>query len=143
LVAETLGIVPPRNGIVLKNEVSEDLPVPDLDKDQFRQVVSNLVQNASEAFEDGKEGEVVVQATGGGSQAWVITVRDDGPGMSDDVARQIFQPLYSTKVKGTGLGLAVVAGIVERHGGKLTVDTALGSGTTFTIEIPRAKQEAA
>jgi signal transduction histidine kinase len=63
--------------------------------------------------------------------------------MSDDVARQIFQPLYSTKVKGTGLGLAVVAGIVERHGGKLTVDTALGSGTTFTIEIPRARQEAA
>jgi signal transduction histidine kinase len=143
LVAETLGIVPPRSGIVLKNEVSEDLPVPDLDKDQFRQVVSNLVQNASEAFEDGNEGEVVVQATGGGSQPWVITVRDDGPGMSDDVARQIFQPLYSTKVKGTGLGLAVVAGIVERHGGKLTVDTALGSGTTFTIEIPRAKQEAA
>lgn len=136
LVQEVMTIVPPRSGVTLVNEVPDDLPVPDLDKDQFRQVMMNLIQNGSEAVPDGKEGRVVVRAEGGHHMPWRITVSDDGAGIPDAVRKKIFEPLFSTKVKGTGLGLAVVLGIIERHGASLEVETRPGEGSQFIIRVP-------
>ena len=143
LVEETIRLVPPREGVELVNDVPEDLPIPRLDRDQFRQVVMNLAQNASEAFEKGSGGTVRVHAKGGGVAPFVITVVDDGPGMPDEIAERIMEPLFSTKTKGTGLGLAVVSTIVERHGGTLSLRSAVGSGTTFEIELPPTPPELA
>lgn len=137
LVDEVLSLVPAREGVSLVNEVPDELPVPDLDKDQFRQVLINLVQNGAESVtRDEPGGRVVIRAEGGAKESWCITVSDNGSGMTDEVKEQIFQPLFSTKVKGTGLGLSVVRGIVERHGGTLRVDSVLGEGSRFVIELP-------
>ena len=136
LVAEAMEVVPKRPNVELVNEVPEELPMPELDKDQFRQVFVNLIQNASEAIDSARGGHVRVHAEADGA-TFRFFIADDGPGMDGEVARKIFQPLFSTKTKGTGLGLAIVHGTIERHGGRVAVKTAPGEGATFTIELER------
>ncbi len=137
VVDAAIEIVPRRAGVALRNEVSPELELALVDKDQFRQVFVNLVQNASEAFDDGQGGSVVVSgARAAGDGGFVIRVKDDGPGMAPEVSARVFQPLYSTKTKGTGLGLAIVQGVVERHGGNIRLESELGRGTEFVIELP-------
>ncbi|HEX3854628.1 MAG TPA: ATP-binding protein, partial [Polyangiaceae bacterium] len=127
-------VVKPSPNIALRNEVSEDLPVPNLDADQFRQVFVNLLQNAAEAV-DPETGRVEVRASEDGGELTLI-VADNGKGMSEEVRARIFEPLYTTKLRGTGLGLAIVDGIIKRHGGRISVASAPNRGTTFTIVIP-------
>ena len=136
VVDDALSIVPKRDGVTIENKVPSSLPVPQLDKEQFRQVFINLVQNAVEAIPAGVEGRVTVAATGGESSPWRISVADNGSGIPEDVCRDIFQPLFTTKTRGTGLGLAVVAGMVERHNGRIWVESKVGEGTRFFIELP-------
>ncbi len=136
LMQESIDLVPNAEHVQIINEISEQLPIPHLDKDQCRQVFVNLIQNAVEAMSGLEGSKVVISAEGGDSSPWRITVRDNGPGMPPEVAAKIFQPLFSTKTKGTGLGLAVVAGIVEKHGGTLVVQSNPGEGAAFVTEIP-------
>ncbi len=137
LADEALGIIPPPPPSVrIVNQIPDDLPAPEVDRDQFRQVLANLVQNAVEAMPEGHDGEVLLIASAPGSELVTLSVKDNGPGMSAEVREKVFQPLFSTKTKGTGLGLAVVSGIVEKHGGKISVESAPGRGTTFTVELP-------
>lgn len=145
LINEVLEVVRNERGARLVNAVPESLPVPDIDRDQFRQVFINLVQNAIEAMPEGHDGLVTVHGEGGGSSPWRIVVEDNGPGIPPEIQEKIFQPLFSTKAKGTGLGLAVVAGIVERHGGSLTVESKVSEGTRFIVTLPpeRALEKAA
>lgn len=125
--------------VALENAVPEDLPVLDLDKDQMRQVVINLVQNAVEATPAAQiaTARVVVSARSLASGGYVLEVRDNAGGIPAEVAERIFEPLFTTKTTGTGLGLAVVASMVERHGGKIQVDSQPGEGSCFSIELPR------
>jgi PAS domain S-box-containing protein len=127
-------VVKPNPAIVLENTISHELPVPNLDTDQFRQVLVNLLQNAVEAV-DPESGRVEVGASEDAGQLRLI-VRDNGKGMPAEVRARIFEPLYTTKLRGTGLGLAIVEGIVKRHGGQIQVTSELGRGTTFTVTIP-------
>lgn len=136
LVDDAISVIPPRANVTLINDIRVDLPVPNLDGDQFRQVLINLVQNAAEAVPRDQAGEVRVEASGGGFEPWSITVRDNGSGIPEHLLEDIFQPLFTTKTKGTGLGLAIVAGMVKRHGGFIRVDSEVGKGTTFIIELP-------
>ncbi len=94
------------------------------------------MQNAVEAIPAGREGKVVVTADGGGARPWALRVADDGAGIPDDVASRVFQPLFTTKSKGTGLGLAIVANMIQKHHGHIRVDSEVGRGTTFIIELP-------
>jgi signal transduction histidine kinase len=136
LVDEAISVVPQREGVRIVNAVPESLPVPHLDKEQFRQVLVNLVQNAVEAMPTGRSGEVSVLAEGGGASPWSIRVVDDGAGIPPDVLPKIFEPLFTTKMKGTGLGLAIVANMVQRHGGTITVRSEAGRGSEFLIQLP-------
>jgi len=136
LAEEAISIVPARAGVSVTNEVPSSLPVPAIDKNQFRQVLVNLIQNAVEAVPDDRAGRVTVSATGGDGVPWRIAVTDNGMGIPEENLRNIFQPLFTTKTKGTGLGLAVVAGMVERHGGRIGVESKEGEGTEFFIELP-------
>ena len=136
LVDEVFGIVPPRAGVSLVNQVPDEMPVHELDRDQFRQVLTNLVQNASEAYDEGATGNVTVSAARNDAGSWAVSVRDTASGMAPEVLARVFQPLFSTKVKGTGLGLAVVSNMIERHGAELKVASTPGVGTTFTIVLP-------
>jgi two-component system, NtrC family, sensor histidine kinase HydH len=136
LVSDAMSVVPQKPEVTLVNAVPDGLPIPTLDRDQFRQVITNLVQNASEAMPEGRGGRVEVAAELGGSQDLRIVVRDDGAGMPPDVIKRIFQPLFTTKTKGTGLGLAIVSTIVSKHKGTIGVHSVPGQGTTFTIQLP-------
>jgi len=90
-----------------------------------------------------RDGIVSVRAEGGlAQQPWRISVVDDGPGIPSDIAAKIFQPLFTTKTKGTGLGLAVVASVVERHKGSIAVESEPGQGAKFVIELPQDSQAA-
>jgi two-component system, NtrC family, sensor histidine kinase HydH len=136
LVTESIELVPKRSNVTLVNEVPEDLAVPEVDRDQFRQVFVNLVQNASEAIHEENSGEVRIRAEAD-ERRFSIVVADNGSGIPHDVRERIFQPLFSTKTKGTGLGLAIVQSTLKRHGASVQVDSKPGLGTTFTIELPR------
>jgi two-component system, NtrC family, sensor histidine kinase HydH len=143
LVEEAVGVVPPRESVRVLNQVPEHLPVPFLDREQFRQVLINLVQNAVEAIPADRPGQVEVRAEGGEGGTLFVRVVDNGEGIPDHVLPHIFEPLFTTKAKGTGLGLAIVASRVERHGGRLHVASARGQGSEFTIQLPVAAAQAA
>jgi two-component system, NtrC family, sensor histidine kinase HydH len=143
LVTEAASLVPARPNVAVVNEISDDMPVPELDREQFRQVFVNLVQNGVESMPDGrKDGAVRVTAEGGGDRPWRITIADNGAGIPAEALRKIFQPLFTTKVKGTGLGLAIVSGMIQRHNGTITVESEVGHGTRFVIELPAASKQA-
>jgi signal transduction histidine kinase len=100
----------------------------------------NLMANAIDALDDGGTVTVSTGAEGGG--AW-IRIQDDGPGIPEEIQRRIFEPFFTTKGKeGTGLGLAMVYAFVQRHGGRLLLDTGPKKGTTFTVWLPYAPGEA-
>ncbi|KYF65161.1 sensor histidine kinase [Sorangium cellulosum] len=142
LVDDAISVVQAPAHVRLQNEVPPGLPVPSLDKDQFRQVLVNLIQNAAEAIPAGREGRVGVAARARDGEV-VLSVTDNGAGIDREHLAKIFEPLFSTKLKGTGLGLAITAGIVRLHGGTIAVESEPGAGTTFTIRLPRAAAPAA
>jgi len=101
---------------------------------QIRQVMANLVSNALDAVPVG--GRVWLEATTGEGELEIV-VRDAGEGMSEETQRQLFRPFFSTKGDlGNGLGLYISNEIVERHGGRLAVESTLGVGTTMRISLP-------
>jgi two-component system NtrC family sensor kinase len=119
-------------------EVDPDLAAPVLDPNQMQQVFVNLIHNAAQAIAaTGRPGSVTVRA-----RRWAdgvaVDVIDDGPGMSEELAAQAFDPFFTTKPEGqgTGLGLSISQGIVTEHGGRITLETAEGWGSTFTVYLP-------
>ncbi|WP_437928005.1 ATP-binding protein [Sorangium sp. So ce291] len=135
LVEDAISVVDAPPHVRIQNEVPDALPAVELDKDQFRQLLVNLIQNAAEAVPAGREGHVRVAARWTDDRL-ALSVADNGSGISDETRARLFEPLFSTKLKGTGLGLAISAGIVRRHGGTLDVTSEPGSGTTFVIQVP-------
>jgi signal transduction histidine kinase len=124
-----------RRNISVEVSTAPDLPQCLIDPAQIRQVLVNLVNNAGEAIESG--GRIRVRCTGFPEGSGVIiAVEDDGPGIPLERQEQIFGPFYTTKVHGTGLGLAVARTLVEEHGGTLEVDSRPGEGSTFLIVLP-------
>jgi signal transduction histidine kinase len=105
------------------------------DAEQLHQVFSNLLNNAADAMPDGGRITVSVkEAAGDEPGSWIhFQVRDTGAGIAPAVLDRIFEPLFTTKHKGTGLGLAVAHQIIKAHGGRMSVETAVGQGTTFHV----------
>ena len=135
LVEEVRQVVP-LGRCRLVNAIPPDFPARMLDRDQIRQVLGNLVQNAGDACPADRQGEVVVRAREGARGSVVLEVEDDGPGMPPDVAARAFEPLFTTKSKGTGLGLALVAKNVDAHGGTIRIEQRDPHGARFVLEIP-------
>jgi two-component system sensor histidine kinase HydH len=100
----------------------------------MRQALTNLLLNALEASPPGVPAEARVAAEG---DALVFTIRDHGPGIPPGDAERIFEPFYTTRAKGTGLGLAVAQRIVHLHGGKVTAANDSSGGAVFRIVLPR------
>ena len=112
-----------------------DLPPVHCSTSKLGQVFMNILINASHAVSE--KGYIRVSTRQKNDRVF-IEIRDNGSGMSEETLKNIFQPFYTTKPKGqgTGLGLAISYGIVEEHGGLITVDSTEGAGTSFTIELP-------
>jgi signal transduction histidine kinase len=142
VVEEVLEVVRSRPGVTLANEVPEDLPTLDADRDQLRQVLLNLVQNGIEAIPPERPGRVRVRASVE-ADGLRISVSDDGGGIPEADRKRIFEPLVTTKAKGTGLGLPITAAIVKRHGGTLELQSAVNEGTSFHINLPLPRERAA
>jgi len=137
-IQRTLALMEPRtkHGIVVERDLGE-LPEVRCYSGQLNQVFMNLLMNACDAL-DG-HGKISVR-TRPAQNGVVLEFADDGPGMSPEVRSRVFEPFFTTKPvgKGTGLGLSISHGIVERHGGTMTVDSEPGHGARFTIRLPLA-----
>ena len=132
--------------IEIRSYFPADLPAVGLDRDLFKQALLNLMLNAEQAMPEG--GAITIQATvladGEGevsasrdSQATVeLHLIDTGKGIPPELRARVFEPFFSTKQGGSGLGLPTTRRIIEAHGGTLTVDSAVGHGTRFTIRLP-------
>lgn len=118
----------------------DDVPLVHADESRLSQVLVNLICNAAQAFptQDPSRNRIVVRATLAGTDSVAVSVSDNGAGMTPEVARQIFEPFYTTKAAGVGmgLGLAISQSIVESFGSTLECRTELGAGTTFTMHLP-------
>ncbi|MDZ7859385.1 MAG: ATP-binding protein [Candidatus Krumholzibacteriota bacterium] len=121
----------------IKLELGNDLPTFKGNAQKIEQVLVNLIVNASQSIPDDTKGRILVRTTKTDSNL-VVQIIDNGCGMNEKTMKQIFDPFFTTKRAkgGTGLGLAIVYRIIEEHGGKITVNSKPGVGTTFTIKIP-------
>lgn len=107
-----------------------------VDVDQLQQAFLNLLINGAQAMQG--QGRIVISAAADTSHC-TITLRDEGPGIPDDVRDHLFEPFFTTKHRGTGLGLATARRIVDSHGGTLTLESPQGGGTIARIRVPLAR----
>lgn len=145
-------------GVTVADELANDLPMVDGDDSQLHQVAMNLMINAIEAIGD-EEGTITISSgqcvcdeddlvdstapgdiTGG--RFVFFAVSDTGCGMDEETRRKLWEPFYSTKEEGTGMGLAAVLGIVSSHDGVITVKSQPGAGTTMTVLFPTEAPDA-
>jgi signal transduction histidine kinase/CheY-like chemotaxis protein len=145
LIMDTVGFALSGSNVKADFRLDDTLSAVEVDEGQLKQVIHNLVLNAKQAMPDG--GRVEVHATnatrrdpstGAVDRIVRISVRDSGTGISAANLPRIFEPYFTTKQKGsgTGLGLATAYSIIRRHSGTLSVESALGEGTVFFIELP-------
>jgi len=127
---------PVGRGVTVSLEMEEGLFV-EADPRQLQQVFWNLFLNGAQSMPEGGRLDITSRA-GGGSMA-EITVSDNGEGVAPDDMERIFDPFFSTRDSGTGLGLALVHRVVESHGGRITVRSRRGEGSTFTLTLPLAE----
>lgn len=134
-----------RQAVTLEFSLPEEPVSVLIDPVQLEQVIVNLVVNARDASPQGHVSVSVKERHDESGRVALLQVEDNGAGMSADTMAQIFDPFFTTKSagKGTGLGLATVQRIVRRHAGEVSVESEAGVGTTFTIALPIAVQEAA
>jgi hypothetical protein len=126
--------------VALHKSLDPKCPVLRFDPDQMRQVLINLIQNGLDSMPNGGELTMLTRA----QQDHVeIVVADTGQGMAEDILESLFQPFFTTKVGGTGLGLSVSQKIIHDHGGDIAVRSKPGAGSSFTISLPIPQGEPA
>jgi two-component system nitrogen regulation sensor histidine kinase NtrY len=115
--------------------ISSELPVLNVDRDQMKRVMINLIKNSLAAIEN--EGKIRIQTSYDSKLQMVrLEVSDDGRGISDEDKGRLFEPYFSTRKSGTGLGLTIVNAIISDHNGYIRVRDNKPKGTTFLIELP-------
>jgi len=141
LVAHSLRLVhqdAATGGITISSRISEQIPVLALDQDRVLQVLINLYLNAIQAMPRG--GTLSVSAVRKGNNV-LLHIADTGPGIPEQDLGKIFDPYFTTKNSGTGLGLATVHKIMESHAGTVEVSSLVGRGTTFTLTFPLKRSD--
>jgi signal transduction histidine kinase len=124
-----------RRSIQVACEVPDSMRMVRIDSRHFEQALAAIVGNAIEAA--GDHGRVTIRATATGDAShWTLAVSDTGPGIAREVRERVFEPAYSTKRSGHGLGLSMAKRIVDLHGGELSVECPPGGGTVFRIFMP-------
>jgi signal transduction histidine kinase len=128
---------PPSATVRVKVEVDGSVPRVLADPDQLRIVLGNLIRNACDAMPNGGELRLEARELVADIE---LAVADEGTGIAPDVLSRIMEPLYSTKARGLGLGLAITRSILEKHGGGLSVSSTVGKGTTFLVRLPASTE---
>ncbi len=141
LVNEQLERVEPLETIRVERDLPADLPPLSVDRTQMGQVILNLVTNAVQSM-DGNGGTLTLRARAEGGKVKLDFI-DTGIGMSPSELEKMFEPLFTTKARGIGLGLAVSRSLVNANGGEISATSELGKGSTVTVELPAAQSGAA
>ncbi|MCP4715766.1 MAG: response regulator, partial [Deltaproteobacteria bacterium] len=132
------------SNVKLQSNIAPDLWPVEADKGQLSQVISNLVINAQQAMPDGGVITMAAKNVETSEGRYVkITVQDEGVGIASQYLDKIFDPYFSTKQKGSGLGLASTHAIINKHNGTITVDSKLDQGTIFSLHLPASEEESA
>jgi len=126
-------------GVEMSVEVEEGIPHVFVDAQQMRQVLMGLCLNAAEAMQGGGRISVRARREAGGNRI-VVEVSDTGPGIDAETMPRIFEPFFSTKSAGRGMGLAAIRGIVENHEGEIRAESRPGGGATFTVVLPASAE---
>jgi two-component system, NtrC family, nitrogen regulation sensor histidine kinase NtrY len=124
------------DGIQVTKELAPDLPPVSLDREQFKRVVVNLVDNAAEAMQDSLVKRLFVSTSATAAETVELVIADTGCGISAEEKEKLFLPYFSTKGRGTGLGLAIVSHIVAEHGAHIRAEDNFPAGARFVVEIP-------
>jgi len=120
-----------------KEELDLQNPEIYIDRHQIQQVLTNLILNSTDAVKENGCVRVVTEIFSQDNQPWIkLRISDTGEGIPEDQISKIFQPFYSTKEKGTGMGLSICRRIVDNHQGDILVESRVGQGTTFTVMLP-------
>jgi len=135
IVESTVYAFSGHDGITFNVNIKEDVPAVQIDKNLIRQALNNLIQNSIEAMD--QAGIIDIEAEYSKERnLLLLSIRDNGPGISGNIAINIFKPGYTRKHKGTGLGLAIVEKIIIEHGGRIIFDPRYEAGALFVIELP-------
>lgn len=140
-VAQVVRTGLPRS-VKLELELAQQLPTVMARASEMHQVLLNLIKNAVEALGDREDALVRVRSWSEDGRAFV-QVSDNGPGIPPEIQKHMFQTFFTTKPQGTGLGLSISRGIAQSHGGELTLASEVGVGTSFTLELPAARENEA
>jgi len=132
-VLKLMGEIYPSEKYVFKADLSPDLKEINCDPDKLKQVFINIIANGIEAMEEG--GTITIR-TGKWSRGVGIRISDEGIGISEEELDHIFEPFYTTRERGSGLGLSISYKIVAAHKGDISAESVLGQGTTFAIRLP-------
>jgi len=124
--------------IDIELRINERLPKTNVDRDQFKQVFYNLIRNASQAM--GNAGKLIINSDYDDYNL-ILSFADTGDGIAADKVGKVFDPYFTTKKAGSGLGLLIVRRIVREHGGEIEFQSEQGSGTTVTIYLPRGEKQ--
>ncbi len=143
LVRETTDFALRGSNVRCEYDFAPDLWLVEVDSGQIAQVISNLVINADQAMPEGgalriRAENVTEDTEGAGERYVVIEIADQGVGIPAGHLARIFEPYFTTKQKGSGLGLAVAYSVVKQHGGYIEAESRLGEGTTFRLYLPAA-----
>jgi len=135
LINETLSSIRVPDSVKVSIVIQDDLDFPKLTVDAtlMKRVFINLITNALQAMPDGGDFSIAAKRT---EDSALISIQDTGVGIPEENIDKIFQPLFSTKAKGQGLGLSVCKRLVEAHNGNITFKSKAGKGSTFTVELP-------
>ena len=133
LVDQALDKQPSPDNVKVTKEIASDLPLVFIDPRQIDQVLFNLIINAFQAMPDGGKLTISAQAE---KEKVSLSITDTGCGVSRENMKNIFEPLFTTKARGIGLGLAVSKSLVEANGGSIEVESEEGRGSTFTLILP-------
>ena len=136
VVLKTLDLLRPElenRGLQVRVRTARQLPLTPIDPNQIQQVLVNLIKNAMQAM---TKGGMLTVHTGEGPDGVWVSIADTGGGIPQEQLNRIFEPFYTTKKKGSGLGLMIVQRIVRAHGGRIELESQVGRGTTFRIWLP-------
>jgi len=138
-VLEIVRIERTRNGVEVQTDLADDLPDVLGDNVQLQQVVLNLVMNAIEAMQSAQSRILQIRSWKSGPGTVHVSVEDSGTGIGASDLGRIFNPLFTTKAAGMGMGLSICRSIIESHGGRIWVAAAVGRGAIFQFELPTAE----
>ncbi len=131
-----------RRGVSVKVEVDPTLKEVSVDAMHLEQAVVSLLTNAAQASASGMEIQIRAERIAGEPNHWCLIVQDQGGGIPPEIREKIFEPYFTTKPDGNGIGLAMTQKVVRLHGGRLSVESDLGKGSRFEIRLPGAQSEA-